>query len=393
MKGRVSILCPGIPHAERGASSVLFYSYIQEITKRADEVQLILLPGQSATPADWQHIAEELNLASFEVECAPDERLLSLLQGRLGHRESVLRHLRAFGPATVVCLDILSAICVSRYSSAAKIAWLGDLKFDTGWYHFRYSRKEQGLGTRGTMKERLVRMAWKFLYRIHLKQFDLVIVSSGSSAGALKRLSVSSTFLPYPWPNSSTPEKGGKPETPTFLFFGGLDALGSRSAFHYLVEEIYPLMIEEWGPGEFRVQIAGSGTLPDWAARLIEERPEIAFLGFVDSLDQCLSDSHCVLFPIDVPVGNRSRILTAMAKGTIVVAHQNTALGNPGLKHRETALLAHSPEQFLECMRTTIEERKFCAEIEDRATQYYLDHYSPDNANQSFISEIEKVTQ
>ena len=63
-----------------------------------------------------------------------------------------------------------------------------------------------------------------------------------------------------------------------------------------------------------------------------------------------------MLAPIAVPVGNRSRILTTMSMGALVIAHANTVLGNPDLVSGKNCLLARSPEDFAKHMTATFKE-------------------------------------
>ena len=85
-------------------------------------------------------------------------------------------------------------------------------------------------------------------------------------------------------------------------------------------------------------------------ANLIADNPEFQWLGFVPDIDSVITACHAVLFPIDVAVGNRSRILTALCKGALVIAHRNVALGNPALVDGRTCALAATPEEFIDRM-------------------------------------------
>ncbi|MCK5640710.1 MAG: glycosyltransferase family 4 protein, partial [Gammaproteobacteria bacterium] len=165
-------------------------------------------------------------------------------------------------------------------------------------------------------------------------------------------------------------------------------ALGSRSAFHFLINRLYSEMVRHWGKEGFRVYIAGLRDLPAWAARAINKRPEFIFLGFVDDLDGLMAASDAIIAPIDVSVGNRSRIVTAMAKSALVIAHRNTALGNPSLVDGETCYLAVTPGEFSEAMVRAVAGGPDITEIIQRAKQSYEAEFAPDVASQMLIDSL-----
>jgi hypothetical protein len=126
--------------------------------------------------------------------------------------------------------------------------------------------------------------------------------------------------------------------------------------------------------------LAGRGALPDWVLATIADKPEFQLLGFVEDLAGALANCHAVLAPIDVPVGNRSRILTAMALRGLVIAHANTALGNPDLVDGESCYLASDAPGFAAGMAAAIDDPARRDTLIDRAFRCYDEHYRPDRA-------------
>ena len=172
----------------------------------------------------------------------------------------------------------------------------------------------------------------------------------------------------------------GLPDTPTFLFLGTLQALGSRSAFHFILHELYPELVRRWGSGGFRIVIAGRGELPAWASTMLATTPELEHVGFVEDLAGLLGSVHAAIAPISVPVGNRSRILTALAAGTVVVAHENAALGNPDLVDGVTCFLAADAASFAERMARTVDDPDAAREVAARGEELYRSRFRPDAA-------------
>jgi hypothetical protein len=232
---------------------------------------------------------------------------------------------------------------------------------------------------------------WRRYYAHTLRPFHSIVVSSKSSETALARLSLNSKYLPYPWPNTSMPVDPRNrvlPDRPTFYFFGGLTGLGSRSAFHFLIKELYPRLERIWGSDGFRILISGRGTLPMWVEADIDRIPEFEYLGFVENLDSIIAESHAVLAPLDVPVGNRSRIITAMAKMALVIAHENASLGNPALVSGVTCLLARTADEFIACMQQAFEHPDKRYEICERARACYKSVFVPEIAGPKLVETL-----
>jgi glycosyltransferase involved in cell wall biosynthesis len=301
---------------------------------------------------------------------------------------------RNFTPDIVLCFDLLSAWLTARVP-ARRLVWLGDLRFQTALYHAIYAARENPARAVHIPSNWLGCRAWKKIYGETLRGADQVIVSSHSSIGALTPLGIRSEYEPYPWPETTDEARSGTdpcpPETPTFLFFGSLGGLGSRSALHLLTCKVFPLLRRCWGKGGFRVLIAGRGTLPGWALQAIAGKPEFETLGFVEDLDGLVARCHAVLVPIDVPVGNRSRILAAMARRALVIAHANAALGNPDLVDGETCYLASSPAGFVDRMQRAVRDRQAASAITARALERFRSRFGVDAAGTRLLARIEAM--
>lgn len=200
--------------------------------------------------------------------------------------------------------------------------------------------------------------------------------------------------FPIPGLTIARPNRPGYRRTPFrhSCFFGTLQALGSRSALNFIIRKIYPLAKTEFGANGFRIKICGAGKFSAWAERQLAEKPEIEFLGFVDDLGTLFSQCHAVIAPIDTPIGNRSRILTAMANRLLVIAHENTALGNPDLVDGRTCFLAKTPVQFVSKMRQATNAGGFAEILKDRALAVYQTKFAPEQAVTALMKEAFDTT-
>jgi hypothetical protein len=173
------------------------------------------------------------------------------------------------------------------------------------------------------------------------------------------------------------------------LFYGHLFGLGSRSSLHFLFSKLYPELHKIWGKGGFDIIIGGREAPPDWAMSMIRDRVEFQYVGFIENLTDMLARVHAAIAPLDVPVGNRSRILTAQAKRALVIAHENAALGNPYLVDMETCLLAGSARDFAHRMQMAVESRSIVQDIINRAEASYAETYEPPQAVLHMLTAID----
>lgn len=396
------IIAPGIPHESRGASTVLFYHYIAGLKGRGFRVlnALLLQPDNSTEEGYAEYERKMSDGETFTVvPCRADNFVVSKrfsLQLDASAAAEALARIEEFQPDAVVCFDLISAWIGSHIRAGAKIVWLGDLRFQTEWYHMWYGMKESRRNI-PNLPFALVRCTlWRRIYRNVLRRMDSVIVSAKISQDHLHRMGIEPKYLPYPWPDAAAGANAAaieRPAMPTFLFLGTLTGLGSRSAFHFMLNGVYPEALRIWGQNGFRVLIAGARALPNWVQRELEDRPEFSYLGFVEDIVSVMRTCYAVLVPIDVPVGNRSRILTAMSAGVPVIAHENAALGNPDLVDGTTCYLARDGRSFVERMRKAVERPEEAAMIVKQARACYEARFAPAAATRMLVAEIERVME
>jgi glycosyltransferase involved in cell wall biosynthesis len=389
---RLLICSSGIPHESRGASVVLFYHYIARLCRDGYRIlHVVLLADDEWPDADVDAYAAKLADPAdrARVTVTPVRAARFFRERRFRHRlaPGIARQVeeigRAFRPDVVVAFDILAAWLIGPTAAARRLAWLGDLRFQTVLYHALYAARENPLMAVHIPSNWLACRAWRRVYREALAGFDQVVTASGASVGELARLGVAASYEPYPWPDDSAPvadRASLRHAIPTFVFFGALGGLGSRSALHFILRRLLPRLRREWGRGGFRLRVAGSGALPGWAAAAFADATEIETLGFVEDLDALFAACHAVVIPIDAPIGNRSRILTAMAHRTPVVAHANAALGNPDLRDGDTCFLATDAAGFAARMRRAVEDREAVDAIVARAYRMFVERFGVEAA-------------
>jgi glycosyltransferase involved in cell wall biosynthesis len=80
-----------------------------------------------------------------------------------------------------------------------------------------------------------------------------------------------------------------------------------------------------------------------------------------------------------------------MSIGALVVAHANTALGNPELVSGDNCLLASSASEFAEHMQLAYANPELAAKLGDSARHTYLRSFEPEVASQRLVHELKSM--
>ena len=405
ISGKRLVICTvgGVPHRSVGASVVLFYHYISKFKSMAFNIvhlhinevnksNIVMLNEYSRDMEEKDSFRIIVHNVDYfnKISGLKREIVFSILPNE------IIQRIRNFDPELTFCFDIFAAGILGHIVACPKIVWIGDLNFQTFLYHALYSARERIRDVIKLPSVWLLCRSWKDAYKKILSDFNLVVVASKSSELALSKLGIYSKYLPYPWAvseNINAPSVKTRHSIPSYLFFGTLSALGSRSAFHYLLHSIYPKVIQLYGRGSFQIFMCGLRDLPEWVRKELTKCPEIIFLGFVEDLSALMCTCHAVIVPIDIPVGNRSRIITAMALGGLVIAHKNTSLSNPELINGVTCYLAVDSNHFVEHMRIAYEKPDLSESIIEKAREVYNKTYRPDVSTKIMAAEIVKILE
>lgn len=394
------VVVHGVPHPSEGASAVLFYWYIAALRAAGFEILNVLLldegsMGDGRTFEAYGSVVDAWDRFDLLVCRSPKFAVPTVYGIRFDEKafESIEPSIRAFRPDVILCLDFTSAVAARTWQAAARLVWLGDLAFQTGWYHTRYSFEERQVGLKVLVGTALVIWHWRRAYKNILRHFDRIVASSKAQEDVLRAIGLAgAVYLPYPWPAVAPRDRDiEKSSAPTLLFAGTLQGLGSRSAFRVLIGAIYPALVRAFGEGGFKIIVCGRGDLAPWVKQAFETKPEFEYRGFVPDIEGLMSRCHAMLVPIDVPVGNRSRILTAWSQRLLVIAHQSTALGNPDLVDGSTCYLAATPDQFVDRITRAVREPAEARRVAEQGYRTYREKFSPVSAARLLLAEIGKA--
>ncbi len=372
----------GVPNKYIGASTRLFFQYINGLLHNNYEVvHCIFTYDILKVKNEVQEYLSQLDNQNITI---------NIINVNNDDYNSIIDKLNF---DLILCFDITTAKFFEKYSYKKKILWLGDLLYITSFYHYYYYVKNNFIQI---IKAPVVFFQiFKQLleYKKYCQQFDLIIVSSFSSIKRLKLLYIKNKikYLAYPWliDKSNDLTNKDKFNTPTFLFLGTLNALGSKSAFDFISNKLYSKLVDKFKKNKFKILIAGSNDVPEWFENFAQDKKELEHIGFVDDLDLLMQQCHGAIIPIDVPIGNRSRIATSFGLKIPVVAHQNTALGNPLLKHNYNCYLTDNAEKFAEYMYDIYQISH--DNMVNNAFDSYTQSFEPKYAIGELIKEIEFI--
>jgi glycosyltransferase involved in cell wall biosynthesis len=130
---------------------------------------------------------------------------------------------------------------------------------------------------------------------------------------------------------------------------GNLGATGNTFGLNYLGGKLAPELEAQLETDNLLINIYGGGE-PRSTVKKVLHRNSIVLCGWVDDLVKELHHSHAflVLTNVDGFIVGNTRILLAWSLGSCVIAHSNSALAMPEIKHMENTLLADTPQELAE---------------------------------------------
>jgi hypothetical protein len=395
---RIDLVTVGIPHRTEGASQVVFFQYIKALIERGYKVRCILVaPTDQKTEYD-NFCAEIKKVGKTSIVFIGNSSpIISVNRFSVKVNMSLSRSLEAVllkEKANLLLLfDIRAALIAPVDFPIKRIVWLGDLGSEIEYYQGILNLRHNFFMSFLKMFGIFIRVIyWNKIYRMALRDVNRVIVGSYSSIDRLSRLGVKSLFLPYPWPipfQIQSRMVRELPSKPTFLMYGNLKGLGWRSQWDFLFSKLYPELKRVFGKEGFKIDIGGIETPPGWLHKKVESIEEIEFHGLIPDLYKQLSKSHAVIVPLGVPVGNRSRIITAFAGKCPVVAHRNAAVGNPLLVDSYNSLLAESAQEFVAHLALLVSDKQLSQLLIKNAEISYDGAYHPAKANEMFLELVD----
>ncbi len=214
--------------------------------------------------------------------------------------------------------------------------------------------------------------------RYFWRKADLVATVSESDRQEIKKLEPK--ISPAIIPNGAGDEmltlklKNKDLDQPKLLFMGNFFWLQNVEAAHYLINSIYPLLINRLK--HFKLIIAGQnaknklGVIKKKNLEVIDVKTDD--IAIVKRLYQ---DATLFVSPIYGPGGTRLKILAAMASGLPIISSA-TGIQGLDLKAGQDVLLADSVEEFMNQIEIILKDKKRFQQIQHNAYSLVRKKYS-----------------
>lgn len=255
------------------------------------------------------------------------------------------------------------------------------------------------VGVRGALRQWILRLENRAREIQHLRMMRCCEVTANNSAVDARYYEEQghprSIYLQNMWPEDpGGPVMGGRPDRdgPVRVAgsVGNLAATGNTFGLRYLGERLAPELESRIGADRLRIDVYGGGSARPRVASALD-RPAIHLRGWVDDLSEELRRSHVflVLTNVDGFIVGNTRILLAWSLGTCVVAHSNTALSMPEIRHMQNALLGDSPEEIADLVARAARDDDLRARIGRGGYEAFRDCYVSDGVVPKMLTAME----
>jgi glycosyltransferase involved in cell wall biosynthesis len=244
-------------------------------------------------------------------------------------------------------------------------------------HNIDYDLARQYAGAGGCARRLYAGANWRKLRREELATYrnaDGVYLCSGvdqqhlldQAPGARTLVIPNAADVEYYQPRAADPA----PDGCTIVFFGLLSYFPNVDGVTYLVQEIWPRIVEMHQ--KVRLKIIG-GQAP--RSLLALARPGIELTGFVSDLRPHLAAAAAVVVPLRLGGGTRLKIVEAMAMGKAIVS---TTLGVEGIEAvtGRDLFVEDQPAAFAHAVGRLLAEPNLAARIGQSARQLAVQRYA-----------------
>jgi len=163
---------------------------------------------------------------------------------------------------------------------------------------------------------------------------------------------------------------GLDPEAITLMFAGKMDYAPNVAAVKYIVEKIYPIIMEKYPKSKFI--IVGKG----YERLLRYKKPNIILTGYVNRLPDYLSAADIVMVPLDSGSGTRLKILEAASCSRSIVSTKKGVEGLDFSNNKEIVATEGIDEEFTESVMKLIDDEELRHRIGNNARKKVESRYS-----------------
>ncbi len=175
------------------------------------------------------------------------------------------------------------------------------------------------------------------------------------------------------------------------LFVGNFSWLQNTEAANYLIEKILPILNK--GGNNYHLTIAGQN-IPSRLKSITDQSINCIDLegSENDAVRGIYTQAGLFVAPIFGPGGTRLKILTAMATRLPVVT-TNTGAEGLNLVHRESVMLAESPEEFVESIVELNSQAELRKNIANNAYTIARKSFSWESITKTLVESYQSITK
>lgn len=173
------------------------------------------------------------------------------------------------------------------------------------------------------------------------------------------------------------------------LGLGGLEWFPNRDAAIYFGEEVLPGLRKSL---DRTIVVTWVGSVPEEDRELLEGEYGIQCPGFVDDVRPYILNATCYVMPYRLGGGTRLKLLEALASGSAIVTTSVGALGVE-LHHDQNALIADSPDQFVEEIVRVLGDGDLRSRLAIRARQTAVELYGWDAIGSTLTSAYSELVK
>lgn len=206
-----------------------------------------------------------------------------------------------------------------------------------------------------------------------LNQYDLLIGITERDVQYFRRLGLVKPSVVTPIGIDSrdyTPDYNCYQKPLSLAFIGSLDWMPNVEGLKWFLDQVWTPLLAPAFP-QLRFHIAGRNT-PAWLRRL--RMPGVTVHGEVPDAAAFINQHPVMVTPLLSGGGMRAKILEGMALGRVVLS---TPLGLEGIhaRHLQEALIADTPQDFLNAVKWCIAEGPALQRLGEQAQNFCFGHF------------------
>lgn len=360
---KVLFLTSRLPLPADDGRSVTLKQYLDMLSSEC-EVGIVTLKGKKNKneQAPYLKFVEELEYPSF-VGKLTNVMFMSMIGGyplqvagvySKKSQKKFNKIVTEFKPDIIIC----DMIRTSKYLKKCKYECTKVLDMDdvlSKRYRSSIEAKEDPLGQ---FKDMLPSFALKIMKLLHcnslllkmeskrmvkheinsVRYFDKVILVSPKEVDELSKITNSDKI--FSWPVCVEEKKilsNLSYDKNQICFLGNMDASQNQGTLKYICEKILPKLDKKY-------HLLVVGKCNENNKNMFREYPRVRFTGFVDSVDEFIHNSLCLLAPIQYGSGIKIKILESMALGLPVITSTIGAEGLSVENGKELFVLSNEDE-------------------------------------------------